>query len=236
MSLGIWWLWVAGAFLCGSIPFAVMLGKLNGVDIREHGSGNPGASNLGRAVGKPWGILCFLLDVGKGVVPTVGFLWPMAAATLTARYEADPRGLAGPGDYSAVLIYLQWVLVAVAAVLGHVFSPWLKFRGGKGVATGLGATLGLFPIVTIPGVLAFFIWLGMCKVTGYVGLASVIAAACLPVMTLVSGLVLGLTLGETLIFVALTATLAGLVIWRHRGNLARIREGTEAKAAWTGRS
>ncbi|MEO1238008.1 MAG: glycerol-3-phosphate acyltransferase, partial [Planctomycetota bacterium] len=135
---------------------------------------------------------------------------------------------------NATLLAGQWVLVAVAAVCGHVFSPWLKFRGGKGVATGLGAALGLFPVVTVPAVVAFVIWFAVCKITGYVGLASSIAAASLPVLTVGGGLVFGLGGGEIAVFAALTGVLAALVILRHRGNLARIRAGTEPKAAWTG--
>ena len=231
MNLPLWILWLVGAFLAGSIPFAVLIGRARGVDIRKLGSGNPGASNLGRQVGRKWGLLCFLLDVGKGLVPVIGFaLMPLLGSQSSSGslewYRAELGG---------VLLSLQWVLIAVAAVLGHVFSPWLGFRGGKGVATGLGATLGLFPVVTVPGILGFAIWYVVCKVTGYVGLASVVAAACLPVMTLVSGRVLGLSWGETAVFVTLTAALAGLVIFRHRGNLARLRAGTEARADWTGK-
>lgn len=231
MAFDVWLIWVVGAFLAGSIPFAVLIGRAKGVDIRQHGSGNPGASNLGRTVGKKWGMICFVLDVGKGLVPTALFgllLFAMASgrAMSTLPHDAPPGGVVAG----------QWVLVAVAAVLGHVFSPWLKFRGGKGVATGLGATLGLFPIVTIPGVIAFVIWYAVCKATGYVGLASVIAAASLPVFTVVNGLVLGLSFGQVAVFAGLTALLAALVIFRHRGNLARLRAGTERKAAWTGKA
>ena len=225
--------WLVGAFLCGSIPFAVLIGRAKGVDIRKLGSGNPGASNLGRQVGRKWGLLCFLLDVGKGLVPTLLYLVVMMRQLVDAESISDA---VVDTQTHAAFYALQWVLVAVAAVLGHVFSPWLGFRGGKGVATGLGATLGLFPVVTVPGLLAFGIWYAVCKLTGYVGLASVVAAASLPVMTAVSGLVLGLTLGETLVFVGLTTALAGLVIYRHRGNLARLRQGVEPRAAWTGRT
>lgn len=239
MTIQVWLIWAAAAFLAGSIPFAVLIGKAKGVDIRQHGSGNPGASNLGRTVGKKWGLLCFALDVGKGLVPTVLFI--VSAMSMyfdemnrweTAGYPADYVFASEPGAE----LSLKWALIAIAAVLGHMFSPWLKFKGGKGVATGLGATLGLFPIVTIPGVIAFVIWYAVCKATGYVGLASVIAAASLPVFTVVNGLMLGLSEGEIAVFAGLTALLAALVIVRHRGNLARLRAGTERKAAWTGRS
>ncbi|MEM6459666.1 MAG: glycerol-3-phosphate acyltransferase [Planctomycetota bacterium] len=235
MSWWVWNLWLVAAFLCGSVPFAVLIARSKGVDLRQHGSGNPGATNLGRAVGKKWGLLCFVLDVGKGLVPTLLFLVPLADGSLRERYELHPQGLESVSNGDAWR-YVQWVLVAIAATLGHVFSPWLKFRGGKGVATGLGGALGLFPVVTVPGLLAFGLWYATCKATGYVGLASVVAAGALPVMTLGSCLLLGLTPGETAVFVGLTALLAAVVIARHRGNLARIRAGTEPKARWTGKT
>ncbi|MEM6853495.1 MAG: glycerol-3-phosphate acyltransferase, partial [Planctomycetota bacterium] len=216
MAVEVWAIWLIGAFICGSIPFAVILGKLNGVDIRKLGSGNPGASNLGRQVGKKWGIFCFVLDVGKGLVPTLLFLIPVAELTLESRYQVDPHGIES-GPINMTWLTLQWVFIAVAAVLGHVFSPFLKFKGGKGVATGLGATLGLFPVVTIPGLLAFAIWYAVCKISGYVGLASVIAAASLPVTTVIAGLTLKLSGGEIAVFAGLTGALAALVIVRHRG-------------------
>lgn len=245
MALQVWAIWLVGAFLCGAIPFAVILGKLNGVDIRTLGSGNPGASNLGRQVGKKWGIFCFLLDVGKGLVPTIIFCfvliginkdYQLLGSDINQTFLEDMRQYWLSITNNSILDSIQWVLIAVAAVLGHVFSPFLKFKGGKGVATGLGATLGLFPIVTVPGVLAFVIWYAVCKISGYVGLASVIAAASLPITTIVAGIILGLSGGESAVFAGLTAALAALVIVRHRGNLSRIRAGTEPKAAWTGRA
>ena len=232
MAIEMWLIWMAAAFLAGSIPFAVLIGKAKGVDIRQHGSGNPGATNLGRAVGKKWGVICFVLDVGKGLLPVMAFGFWLAVRDFSHSFNPGLNSDPTEGTRWA----FQWVFIAVAAVCGHIFSPWLGFRGGKGVATGLGATLGLFPIVTIPGVIAFVIWYAVCKATGYVGLASVIAAASLPVLTGVNGLVLGLTGGEIAVFTGLTALLAALVILRHRGNLARLRAGTERKAAWTGRA
>ena len=183
--------------------------------------------------------MCFGLDVGKGLVPTLAFAYLWRRFLPDGQILGEDGALYTPyetGPHAGAWLALQWVLVAVAAVLGHVFSPWLKFRGGKGVATGLGSTLGLFPVVTVPGVLAFAIWYGVCKTTGYVGLASVAAAGSLPPLTAASGWALGLSLGETAVFVGLTGLLAAVVIARHRGNLARIRAGTEPKAAWTGKA
>ena len=223
MTTGVYLIWVSAAFLSGSIPFAVLLGRLKGVDIRKIGSGNPGATNLGRAVGRKWGFLCFVLDVLKGLLPV------LLASLLAFEPLAETEN-------GGVVPAMQWVGIAIAAVCGHIFSPWLGFKGGKGVATGLGSTLGLFPVVTLAGVVAFVVWLGVAKWTGYVGLASVVAALSLPLVTGVNGYLLELSPESLAVFVALTALLAALVVYRHRGNLARIRAGTEPKAGWTGRA
>jgi glycerol-3-phosphate acyltransferase PlsY len=118
-----------------------------------------------------------------------------------------------------------------------MFSPWLGFKGGKGVATGLGAALGLWPVVTLPGVVCGLVWVGVAKATGYVGLSSIVAAALLPVLT-VGFAIVGFEMkpGQVAVFGGLTSLLALLVIWRHRGNLARLRAGTEPKAKWTGKA
>jgi len=216
-----WLLWLLLAYLAGSIPFALLLGWLRSIDIREHGSGNVGASNLGRALGKAWGIGCFGLDVVKGLGPALGY------GLAVGMVGGLNRGGVGPT--------LAWVAIAFAPMLGHVFTPWLKFQGGKGVATGLGALLGLYPLLTVAGVLAGGIWLAVIWFTGYVSLASVLAAAAVPVLTLVIGLVLGIAAGEVAVLAALTLLLAGLVIGRHRGNLARLRAGIEEKVTWAGR-
>ena len=231
------------AFLSGSIPFAVLIGRAKGVDIRKVGSGNPGATNLGRAVGKKWGLLCFVLDLMKGLVPVlfVGlgtqnligvdfFIDNGTPTVMTFHEEADPMSAVFAG---------QWVGLSLAAVLGHMFSPWLGFRGGKGVATGLGGALGLFPYVTLPGVVCGVVWVIAAKLTGYVGLSSCLAAALLPVLTGLSAWWLGLaeaSWGAWWVLVGFTALLAALVIVRHRGNLKRLLSGTEPKAAWTGKA
>lgn len=212
------WAWHVVGFLSGSVPFAYLLGLLGGVDVRKAGSGNPGASNLGRLLGKRWGIGCFVLDVLKGAVPVA-----LAGAL-------DERIGLGAGTPAAA----AWVGVAAAAVAGHVFTPWLGFRGGKGVATGLGATLGLWPVVTAPAILAFGIWVAVVKASGYVGLASVVAAVALVPLTALSAWVLNVAAAEAFVFLVLVVAVSLLVVWRHRGNLQRIRTGEEARAAWAG--
>ena len=207
-------MWMAGAYLAGSIPFGLILGRMRGVDIREHGSGNVGATNCGRVLGRRWGILCFVLDVLKGLLPVLLY-------GLVAEPSGDPTRAT-----------LLWLGVAAAAVVGHVFPVWLRFRGGKGVATGLGVLLGFWPVLTLPALLAGLLWFIVVKSTGYVSLASVAAAVALPVMAVASAAVFGRTIGELLVYFAVTGLLGGLVVVRHRGNLAKLRAGTESKAGW----
>ena len=151
------WLWVlAGAYLLGSVPFAYLIGRLNGVDIRQHGSGNVGATNVLRVVGKPWGITCFALDFLKGFLPVLG-------AVLYVR--------ANLGDIRAADA-LSPIAACAGAVSGHIWPVWLRFRGGKGMATSVGALLALAPLPVLLGVTA---WVAVFKLSRYVSLASIIA-------------------------------------------------------------
>jgi len=213
-------LWLGGvlaAYLLGAVPFALLLGRLRGIDIREHGSGNVGASNLGRQLGKAWAIAAFLLDAGKGFAPVLGY-------GLLA-------GLVG-GEARGVLATLGWLAVGAAAMVGHVFPVWLKFRGGKGVATGLGVVLGLYPMLTAAGLVAGLIWPLAVWWSGYISVGSMIAAALMPVLALIAGLALEQQAGEIVVLVLATLALGLLVIVRHRGNIARLRAGTEEKVSW----
>lgn len=206
-------IFAAAAFLAGSIPTALLIGKAYGVDIRKHGSGNVGATNLGRVVGAKVGVACFFFDVLKGFVPVLACgLW---------------TGHAGRLDMPASDAWL-WLLVAGCAILGHIFTPWLKFKGGKGVATGLGAMLGVYPAMTVPALVAFGVWIFCVKVWRMIGLASVLAAAALPVATL-GAFWLGGELTRVTPFLVVTAFLATIVIVRHRTNIARVLDGTEPK-------
>ncbi len=221
-----WCIWLLGAYLVGSIPFGLLIGLAKGVDIREAGSGNVGATNAGRVLGRGWGIVCFLLDVGKGMGPTLSYgLWTGLACLNPPSVEVA----GGSGDVTALM---QWLAIAVAAVLGHVFSIWLKFKGGKGVATGLGVLLGFWPVLTIPGIIAGLGWVAMVKITGYVSLGSVAAACSLPVLAIASALAWGRSIGQTIVYTVVTLILALLITLRHRGNIQRLREGTEPKAGW----
>jgi len=223
--IGAWLVWLVAAYLVGSIPFGFLMGKAKGIDLREHGSGNIGATNAGRVLGKRLGLMCFGLDVLKGMAPAMAY-------GLT-------HGLASSDELSSMTVLgaLAWLSVAVAAaVVGHVFPIWLGFKGGKGVATALGMLLGVYPLLTWPGVIAGVVWLVVVKATGYVSLASVAAAVSLPLLATGACLWFGLPLGATAAFATLTAALAALVVLRHRSNLQRLRQGTEPKAGWTQKS
>ena len=203
------------AFAAGSIPFGLIIARSRGVNIREHGSGNIGATNVGRVLGRPYFFLCFALDMLKGLLPTLGFgLW---------------TGLIGADTLGPVDLWV-WLGVMVAPVFGHMFSPFVGFKGGKGVATGLGTLLGFFPLLTIAGALALGVFLLVLKTWKYVSLASCSAAMSLPVTVagvLLSGSMGGLGSGWPVLVVAFV--LALLVTLKHKSNISRIRAGTEPK-------
>lgn len=206
------WVWVILSYVAGSIPFGVIIGLAKGVDLRKVGSGNVGATNVGRVLGRKWGLLCFALDLLKGMVPVL-------AAGFALGY-IHQRAL--PPDQA-----WRWLSVAAAAVVGHVFPLWLGFKGGKGVATGLGALLGVWPILTLPALATFALWGLVLWIFRYVSLASIVAAAALPILTYIAGSLRDTTVSAMLPFLAVTSALSVLVILRHRANLARLIAGTE---------
>jgi glycerol-3-phosphate acyltransferase PlsY len=188
------WLMLLGSYIVGAVPFGLLVAKWwAGIDVREHGSRNIGATNVYRVVGKPAGILVFTLDVGKGLWP------PLAAHALGLRTE--------------------WQLGAgFAAILGHNFSPFLGFRGGKGIATSLGVLLG---VVWQVGAAAFALWAVLVGLTGYVSVGSIAAAASLPPFTLL------FYPHDTprLIFAFVAGVFA---IFKHLSNIKRLLDGTES--------
>ena len=209
-----WLIWVLIAYVCGSIPFGLIIGLARGVDIRKHGSGNLGTTNVGRVLGKKWGILCFVLDVLKGFGPVLG-----AGLAL---------GFAGRNDLATADAW-RWLAVAVAAVVGHIFPVWLAFKGGKGVATGLGVLLAFWPLLTLPGVAAFVTWIVVVKIWRYVSLASIAGAVSLPIYFVIVSIFTKPPTGTLVAFLSVSVLLALLVVVRHRSNIARLRAGTESK-------
>jgi glycerol-3-phosphate acyltransferase PlsY len=183
-----------GAFLLGAIPFGFLAGKLlKGVDLRTHGSGNIGATNTLRVLGTVPGIVVLLLDVLKGYVPVV----------LAHALRLDPWSVMGAG---------------LAAILGHTFSPFLGFRGGKGVATSLGVLAGLSPVVAGGVLLVFALVVGA---TRYVSLGSILAAAAQAAFFWM--------LPHPLPYRLFGLLIAVFVIAKHRPNIERLRKGEESR-------
>ncbi len=216
-----WWglSWVV-AYLVGAVPFGLILGKTRGVDIREHGSGNIGATNLLRVCGRRVGLIGFALDVAKGSVPA------LVVGLVAGLLSAAGRGEAGAGELAA------WMGVGVAAMLGHVFPVYLRFKGGKGVATSFGMLLAYWPFTTLAALGAFGVWCVLVWRTRYVSVGSIGAAVALPVLVagvLAAGWFGGVGWEAGWPFFAATTALGVLVIVKHRGNIARLRAGTEGK-------
>lgn len=230
------------AFLAGTIPFGLLIARAKGVDIRKVGSGNIGATNVGRALGRKYFLLCFALDFLKGFAPVLvagrlaGLIGPVGQRGETG--QAGQTGLISPQDA------WLWLACMLAPVLGHVFSPWLRFKGGKGVATALGAILAVWPYLTLPGLAAFLVFFVVLKTIRFMSVASMAAAVCVPVFGVVFWTLLargarlpGMSLedgtGEVwssaIPFLGVSTLLAGLVVWTHRGNIARLRAGTEPR-------
>jgi len=197
------WPYVLFAFAVGSIPFGLLVGRaFFGTDIRAGGSGNIGAANALRTLGPKAGLGVLVLDALKGVV-AVAVAW-----------HAWPRGPLDPATGAWALV----PLAGLAAVLGHCYTPWLRLRGGKGVATFLGATFVLSPL---SGLAFIAVWLATVLPTGFASLGSmlgVVAAGAVLVVT-------GGRYGDSSFVFALGCTV--IIVWKHRDNLSRLRAGTE---------
>lgn len=195
------------SYLVGAIPWAFIIGKLHGVDIRKHGSGNVGATNVTRIIGKPWGILCFIIDFLKGFLPVivVELIFPK-------------------------LIYLNQtqvssliILAVIATVAGHVYPVYLGFKGGKGISTGTGTLVALTPYAIVIGLI---IWVIVFKISKYVSLASIIAAITVPISSLIFSSTGVYHIDITLQFFILL--LALFAIYKHKSNIKRLLNGTES--------
>ncbi len=203
---------IVAAYLLGSVPFGVIIAGAHGKNLRSIGSGNIGATNVARALGRRWAYFCFVLDVLKGLVPMLAVRALIEVPTPT------------PGLLSL------WLAVGCAAILGHIFPLYLKFKGGKGVATSLGVALGLWPYYTICAALAFAVWAATVLLWRYVSLASIAASIAFPLV-----LVLAIVLTPGWDFANLWPLLAAaiaipiMVIVRHRENIKRLIAGTESK-------
>jgi len=199
------------AYLVGSIPFGLIVGKAKGIDPRSGGSGNIGATNLGRLLGAKYFALVFTLDLLKGAIPTFA-----AGAVIGFHVE---------NASTSVL----WILVATAALLGHVFSLFLKFKGGKGVATGAGVVLGIFPYFTFATLAAAIVFLIVFRITRFISVSSMIGSASFPLAYLAIGWGRWPISGAQIPFLCFAILFPVLILYKHRGNIARLRAGTESR-------
>jgi acyl phosphate:glycerol-3-phosphate acyltransferase len=192
------------SYALGSIPAAYIAGQSRGIDLRKHGSGNLGATNVFRVLGAKIGTAVFAFDMAKGAVPVLYFAkW--VDPTMFAGWAGDPTRISG-------------ILCGVAAIIGHVRPMWLKFgKGGKGVATSGGVFLALAPLETLLAIAAFAVTV---LASGYVSLGSLVTAVLLPVLIVVRD-------GARSPMFVVCALVAAFVFWSHRANIARLRRGEE---------
>ena len=190
-------LWLVASYFVGAIPTSYLAGRIfRGIDLREHGSRNLGATNVYRTLGRRYAIPVGLVDIAKGAVPVLVF---------------------GPRVSDSELFALA---CGIAAIVGHVFSVFVRFRGGKGVATAAGVMLGLTPLALGVALLA---WLLVVALSGYVSLASIAAAAIFPVAVYL------LERPDRPEILWLDALVAAAIIWLHRANIRRLLNGTESR-------
>ena len=195
------WLWPAFFYLVGSVPTGYLLGRSRGLDIRRHGSGNIGATNVWRVMGRNWGLVAFACDFLKGFLPL---------------YLVRTLGFSGTGSWS---ISLLLVLGGLAAIIGHNYTPWLGFKGGKGIATSAGVLAALMPPVFA---VALSLWIIATLISRAVSIGSLLAAAVLPAAAA------WFYPGEWVYF-GLATLAGGLAAWRHRSNIQRLLAGTESR-------
>ncbi|MBI3872080.1 MAG: glycerol-3-phosphate 1-O-acyltransferase PlsY [candidate division Zixibacteria bacterium] len=194
------------SYLAGSIPSGVWVGRMvGGIDIRAHGSGNPGATNVARVLGAPWGILVGVIDAFKGFAP-VWWLGPIAASNGTLAVS-DAR-----------------LLIGAAAILGHLYPLFAGFRGGKGVLTALGVFVALLPVESA---VAALVWIVVFAASRIVSLGSLAASLALLAAVVVRRLVFHIPIPNSLMVAAIA--IAALVFLTHRANIRRLLNGTESR-------
>jgi glycerol-3-phosphate acyltransferase PlsY len=201
---------IIAAYLLGSIPFGLLIAKAHGKDLRSIGSGNIGATNVSRALGRKWAYFCFVLDVLKGLIPM-----------LVTMLIAEPD--------SVITLWL-WLSVGCAAILGHIFPIYLKFKGGKGVATSFGVALGLWPYFTICVLFAAVVWVVVVLIWRYVSLASIAASVTFPIVLIAAIIITpGWDFANLWPILITSVAIPVMVIIRHRENIRRLLAGTESK-------
>ena len=199
-------IWLAIILLCyliGSFPSGYLVGKSQGIDIRQHGSGNIGATNVLRVMGKKWGYLVFFSDSLKGFIAVKVGVWLASSAGAEATLAA--------------------VVAGICCIIGHNYTVWLRFKGGKGIATSIGVLLAIVPTMIV--LIVLVVWLAVFLVWKYVSLASICAALSLPVAVL--ALFPFVAHGNYWVLMVFSLIVAALAVWRHRPNIDRLLQGKE---------
>jgi acyl phosphate:glycerol-3-phosphate acyltransferase len=199
----IWLVIIILCYLIGSFPSGYLVAKSQGIDIRQHGSGNIGATNVLRVMGKKWGYLVFLCDSLKGFLAVKAGVWLGASAA---------------GD-----ITLAGVVAGICCIIGHIYTVWLHFKGGKGIATSIGVLLAIVPVIVV--LIVLMVWLAIFFIWKYVSLASICAALSLPVAVL--ALFPLVAHGNYWVLLIFSLIVAALAVWRHRSNIDRLLNGKE---------
>lgn len=202
---------LTGSYLLGAVPFGLIIAAFHGIDLRKVGSGNIGANNLSRALGKKWAYVCFVLDLAKGLFPTLAAgIWL--------------------GDISGTKGLLAQLAVGCAAVIGHIFPVYLKFKGGKGVSTSFGVAVGFWPYYTICAAVALAVWVIFVLIWRYVSLASLAGAVAFPAAFISAIAILpDWRFAELWPLFIVAVGIPVLVFIRHRENIKRLLAGTESK-------
>lgn len=205
------------AYLVGSIPFGLIIAKAHGINLRSVGSGNIGATNVSRALGRKWAYFCFGLDVLKGLIPTV----------VTLLVFKPTSGQAGANHVQALAF---WLMIGCAAIVGHIFPVYVRFKGGKGVATSFGVALGIWPYYTLCALAALAIWVAFALKWRYVSLASMAASvAFLAALVIAVALVPNWRFDALWPLVVVATVIPAAVFIRHRENIGRLINGTESR-------
>lgn len=206
---------LVATYLLGAVPFGLLIARARGIDIRQHGSRNIGATNVGRVLGKRYGHICLALDILKGLLPTLAY------GLIFVPSEPDARALGG------------WVTLGGVAVLGHLFPIYLGFRGGKGVATTIGVGVGIVPYFTIPMIVALLAYAGLRKATGKVSVGSLALAIVFPLAVAAYLVIQGVSWSAGWPLIAVAALLTVLIVVRHTDNIKRLLAGEELAAPTT---
>jgi glycerol-3-phosphate acyltransferase PlsY len=203
------------SYFLGSIPFGLIVGLAKGIDPRKAGSGNIGATNVARLLGGKYFALVFTLDLLKSLIPMLIGYFILRRSGLTSS-QLDAKHL------------LAWLLVGFSAILGHMFPIYIRFKGGKGVATSAGLILGLWPYYTLPALIAFIVFLIVFFTWRYVSLASIASALSFPLAYLIFAIAFRWPLtNQQLPLLIFAIIVAALIVYKHRTNIARLRAGTE---------